>query len=58
MLAREFMMITKPTVVEVKELMKNENKIILQHAGKDYQLSITRRRKLILTLAEPSNTKV
>ncbi len=42
--------------VEVKKIMKEDRQIILLHANKTYLLSITRRGKLILTLAkEPTN---
>ncbi|MCK5918696.1 MAG: hemin uptake protein HemP [Cocleimonas sp.] len=40
--------------VEVKALMKGEKQILLLHAKKSYLLSITRKGKLILTLAELS----
>ena len=38
--------------IEVNEMMRGKNKVVLLHANKYYLLSITRRGKLILTLAE------
>lgn len=38
----------------VKDLMEGGSKILLLHHSKSYLLSITRRGKLILTLAESS----
>ncbi|MCK5897197.1 MAG: hemin uptake protein HemP [Cocleimonas sp.] len=43
--------------VEVKDLMKDAKQILLLHANKAYLLSITRKGKLILTLADPSQTQ-
>ncbi len=38
--------------VDIKKIMKEDKQIILLHANKNYLLSITRRGKLILTLAK------
>ncbi len=40
--------------IDVNKLMNGNKKAILQHANKQYMLSITRRGKLILTAAENS----
>lgn len=40
--------------IELKKIMKENRQVILLHANKNYLLSITRRGKLILTLAEES----
>ena len=52
--------ISNLATIEVKELMKGAKQVLLLHAKKYYLLSITRKGKLILTLAEaePSQTKV
>ena len=49
--------ISNLATVEVKDLMKDAKQILLLHAKKSYLLSITRKGKLILTLAEPSQNK-
>lgn len=38
--------------LSVSKIMKGKRKIILNHANKEYMLSITRRGKLILTAAD------
>jgi len=38
--------------IEVSNIMQGNNEVILLHANKHYLLSITRRGKLILTIAE------
>ncbi len=46
------MNISDTTKIQVNELMKDKKQVLLIHAGKTYSLSITKRGKLILTLAE------
>lgn len=46
-------MSSKPLVkIKLKELMQGSRKLILEHGGKPYLLSITRKGKLILTAAD------
>ncbi len=49
--------ISNLATVEVKDLMKDAKQILLLHANKAYLLSITRKGRLILTLAEPLQTQ-
>jgi hypothetical protein len=51
------MNLTELSHIEVSKIMQGNNKAVLLHANKRYLLSITRRGKLILTLAEDSTNK-
>ena len=54
------MNLTDLSHIEVSKMMQGNTKAVLLHANKHYLLSITRRGKLILTLAEKAtnNQKV
>lgn len=48
-----------PSRINLRDLMRDKKKLILEHGDKPYLLSITRKGKLILTAADedkaPSN---
>ena len=46
------MMPELPRIIPLSTLMKNDNKLLIQHAEQCYLLSITRKGKLILTGAQ------
>lgn len=49
------MNLSEMSQIEVSKIMQGNKKAILLHANKRYMLSITRRGKLILTIAEDVN---
>lgn len=48
-LAREKDKKKAPKRVQLKDLMGDENEVLIEHAGQSYRLRITRQNKLILT---------
>lgn len=44
-----------PSRINLRDLMRDKKKLILEHGDKPYLLSITRKGKLILTAASEEN---
>ncbi len=52
------MSVSKLSHIEVSKIMQGNKKVVLLHANKHYLLSITRRGKLILTVAENESNDI